>query len=439
MEFFTAIAQIQRKQCPPKRWDAEGSEYGMEEKIRLQEGRNPWEDREKIPAPTPFLTALSLLALAVSSLQMVQPFGEWVSLLLTGLLFAYVVLVARTPGLVTPLLLTAAIPVLFGMSFSVSAFLLSVAAGTASIAFLCTAPRRGYLGLLIPAAVFAGTWILSGELWLALGALGLIPGGVLLAVATRRGASRTSAITMAGAGMALSVAIPVLILLIIDSRALGIDVPAYVRHLQDLLADQMIALRDEWFALMTAEPELQTPELTEQLEQMKKLLTDDLLRNMVLPTVVALLPGLLLGGSAILGFEAQLLLTASYRRAGLASVITKDSVMLTMSLPSAILYILALMLVMFASANGILWAVAANLFLMLLPGFLLVGARSLLVLFAKAQNGRIFLLIAVAALFCCNFLGGFLVLSLWGATGTAMLPLREKLLKSMNSDGGPEA
>ena len=104
---------------------------------------NPWEKREAIPSPSLFSVLLSLFALLLASVQAVSPFGEIGALIATGLLFAYVVLIARTPGRVAPLLLTAVAPVLLGMSFSVSAFLLSVVAGTAAIAFLLTSQKRG--------------------------------------------------------------------------------------------------------------------------------------------------------------------------------------------------------------------------------------------------------------------------------------------------------
>ena len=396
---------------------------------------NPWEKREAIPSPSLFSVLLSLFALLLASVQAVSPFGEIGALIVTGLLFAYVVLIARTPGRVAPLLLTAAAPVLLGMSFSVSAFLLSVVAGTAAIAFLLTSQKRGWLSLLIPAGAFALSWALSGDLLSSLGALGSIPGGLLLAFATRRAESRTSAIAWTGAGMTLAVALPVFLLLLVESHAAGVELAAYVGQIKDALADQLILLRDEWITLISEEMELQSPELAEQLAQIEKTLTDSFLRDTLVPPALQLSPGFLLGGAAILAYEAQLLLTASYRTSGLEVVITRESCDFTMSVLSAILYILSLALVLFAANDTLVWAVAANAFLMLFPGFLLIGARSLLVLSLRLQGGGTIIAVLILGMFCCNFIGGLLALSFWGASGTALLPLRERLMRQSGTDG----
>lgn len=396
---------------------------------------NPWDKREAIPSPSLFSVLLSYLALLLACVQTVSPFGEMGSLIVTGLLFAYVVLIARSPGRVAPLLLTAAAPVLLGMSFSVSAFLLAVVSATSAIAFLLTAQRHGWTSLLLPVGVFALSWILTGDPLSSLCVFGLLPGGLLLALATRRAQPRTSAIVWAGAGMTLSVALPVLVILLVESRAAGVELAAYVEQIKDALADQLILLRDEWTRLLSEEMELQSAELAEQLAQLEKTLTDSFLRDTLVPTVLQLLPGFLLGGAAILSFEAQLLLTASYRSSGLEAVVTRESCEFSMSVPSAILYILALALFLFGSAESLVFAVAANLFLMLLPGFLLIGARSLLVLSLRLQGGGTVLVVLILGLFCCNFIGGFLVLSLWGASGTALLPLRERLMRQSGQNG----
>ena len=129
------------------------------------------------------------------------------------------------------------------------------------------------------------------------------------------------------------------------------------------------------------------------------------------------------------------MLTASSRSSGLEAVVTRESCEFSMSVPSAILYILALALFLFGSAESLVFAVAANLFLMLLPGFLLIGARSLLVLSLRLQGGGTVLVVLILGLFCCNFIGGLLVLSLWGASGTALLPLRERLMRQSGQNG----
>ena len=402
----------------------------MEEK----EIQNPWKIRERIPSPRALPVVLSALALLLSCLQIAQPYGELLSLVAMGLLFAYAVLMARTPGVVVPLLLTAVIPTLFGFTFSVSAFLLSTVMGVASCAFLLTSVRRSFLFLLLPVGAFGIAWALTGDPLSACAAFAILPAALLLAFATRRGEARTSAIAFTAAGLAAVGGLVILIPLLLAAREAGTDVGSY---LQNLCFEAVTTVRDELFALIEADTELQTEAMQEQIRLLKETLTDAGIREMLNTVILPLLPGFLLGLAAILSFLAQMLLTASYRISGMSAVVTKESCQLLMSIPSAALYMVAFFIFLFAPSGGMVWAVAGNVFLMLLPAFLLVGARSLTVLFFGARGGRMILLVSVLALFCCNFLGALMVLALWGASGTLLTPLRGWLRRKMDSQNGP--
>lgn len=399
-----------------------------------KETQNPWKMRDRIPSPRILPIILSALALLLSCVQIAQPYGELVSLAVMGLLFAYAVLMARTPGVVVSVLLTAVLPTLLGFTFSVSAFLLSIVIGVASCAFLLTSVRRSFLFLLLPVGAFGIAWLLTGDPLAACAAFAILPAAALLALATRRGEARTSAVTFTAVGLAAVGALAILLPLLSASREAGMEVGPY---LQDLFFRAVTMVRDELLALMEADAEMQTQAMLEQIKLLKETLTDSYIREMLNTVILPLLPGLLLGLTAILSFLAQMLLTASYRTSGMEAVITMESRQFLMSVPSAALYTAAFLLFLFAPSGEMLWAVAGNVFWMLYPAFLFAGARSLTAILFRMRGGRMLLLLPILAFLCCNLLGALMVLALWGANGTLLVALQAWLRRRADAQNGP--
>lgn len=433
MEFFTDFSVFTLRK---KRALTRGRERkGMEEKeIKDSEIKNPWKEKDGFPTPRILPVILSALAFLLSCLQIAQPYGEMLSLVAMGFLFAYAVFMARSPGAVIPVLLAAVVPTIFGFTFSVSAFLLAIVIGTSACAFLLTSLRRPWFFLLLPVGAWGIAWLLTGDPLSSLAALGLIPAALLLAIATKRCEMRTSAIGFTAAGLVAVGGLAILIPLLTAAREAGTDIGIY---LQDLFFDAVTMVRDELFALMDADVELQTPELLEQIKLLKEMLTDSYIREILNTVIIPLLPGFLLGLAAILSFLAQLLLTASYKGAGMGAVVMKESLLFVMSVPSAVLYIISFFVFLFAPSGEMLWALTGNVFLMLLPAFLLTGVRSLTFIFLRMKGGRMILLLPILALFCCNFIGGLMVLSLWGANGILLSPLQGWIRRRLDPHDGP--
>ena len=174
-----------------------------------QNFQNPWASREKLPRVSTahlFLAAVICFLCAVC----IPLCANWLFALVTlAVLFAYVAAVGRNPLTVSLVLVTTVLFTVLGsvagIGFAVGAVLLSSVVGCETATLLMTALRRPYLGLLMPIAAFGTAFYITGRFPTALAALSFLPAAILLAVATLRGKSRTSAICFAECGFLLSI------------------------------------------------------------------------------------------------------------------------------------------------------------------------------------------------------------------------------------------
>ena len=92
---------------------------------------------------------------------------------------------------------------------------------------------------------------------------------------------------------------------------------------------------------------------------------------------------------------------------------------------------IAVLVYLFVPGTGTVVLTAGNLCMMLMPGFMAVGARNLLVVLARMRVGRGWILVLVGALACCNFAMIPFMLALWGANSTVTGALRRKIAEKM--------
>ena len=391
-----------------------------------QQFQNPWKDRSSIPVIPQKLIVAAFFALVVSASGLAFLRYEPVCWGVTAVLFLYVATCVRVPAVVTLTLLTPAACVILLGSIQLGALSICLAVGAFSGAFLLTGLRRNrILVLILPLAVFVGALLYTGDPFYSLFALGALPAAILMSLATLGGRSRTTAVCWTVGGLIAVVAAALAYALVSESGAAGLSVAEYIADLQKQTVEMGLTLREELLRLWE-----EAGNSEQQLEALRQTLTEDYLTAFV-TELFGLLPGLIVAGLCILAYEAHSMLNAAYRVSGLGCVLTPDVQILTMSVVSALLYMIAVLVYLFVPGTGTVVLTAGNLCMMLMPGFMAVGARNLLVGLARMRVGRGWILVLVGALACCNFAMIPFMLALWGANSTVTGALRRKIAEKM--------
>ena len=394
-----------------------------------QQARSPWLDRDALPKlPTKHVIA-ALLALLTGSVGLAFLGSERVAWVILAVLFAYTAFFVRIPSTVTMALVTAVLTVLLFGSVQLGSAVLSLTVSVSAATLLLTAGRSVILRLLtvlIPCAASVAGILLHGDGLTALLAVAILPAALLMTAATLWGQNRTRAVCLTAGGFLLAAVALIGYLLWQGSTGAGMSVGAYVQHLQNQVLQVCVQIRDELIRLMA---ENNGTEM--YLESLEKSLTDTYLSQLITEFFV-LTPGLLIAFCAILAYQAHSLLNATYYVSGLKAVLTPRVQVLTMSVISAVLYVVATCLYLLIPGTGTVVAVAGNVCIMLLPGFGVVGARALITFTAKMKQARALIVVAAAFLLCCNFVSVLYMLSLWGASGTVTDALHRKLMEKIN-------
>lgn len=397
---------------------------------------NPWEARAKLPSVPARRTAITVAVCFICAFGLPFCSYEAVALGMLAVLFAYVVYAARAPFSVVLILTTAFLAVTLTADFSIGAMLLTLVVGTSAGAYLFTVLKRSYVFALVTVLAAAVVYAVTRDLRTAMLSLSFLPAAMLLAIATLLGKKRTTAICFAVAGLLVSLLIG-MSLAVRDS--VGVLNANAIREYFNAMRDQIIAALNTTVAPM--------------LEQMEALAVDEQSRavyemfysmygpegmDSLVKQLFNVLPALTVILCMIIGFEAQLLLNASYKTSGLSAVLTKDARVFTMSVTASVIYAVTFFLKLFIPVGGSLaGAVIQNICLILLPGLCVIGIQHLLftLIGMRARSGFFFVLIlAVAA--CCLFSGNAIyVLGMWGAYGVITVALHRKLMGQIRKDG----
>ena len=294
--------------------------------------------------------------------------------------------------------------------------------------------------LLFPAVAAVAAFAVIGSWKIALLALGFVPAALLLAVATRLGKGRTTAICFAEVGLLMLLAAVVGYFLYTQSVARGISVKEFVELLEDALLRAALEMRDERngvFGELLGSDETMAVVREQFSDEYVGVLIRQTLR--LLPAVCCILCG-------IVAFEAQILLNGLYRSVGWKQVLTPRSMVFTMSTLAAILYFVSFLLMLIPMKNTLIPFVISNLNLILLPGFCVIGFTMLMLNFARAKGGArlVWILLLGGVLCCCS--GGpalsLLVLSLlamFGSNSVVLGAMQRKLMDKQNEQDGVPA
>ena len=168
-------------------------------------------------------------------------------------------------------------------------------------------------------------------------------------------------------------------------------------------------------------------------DQINATMSDEALRLSV-RQMIYLIPACLFLICAIPAYLAQRMLNASYTANGLREVVTPEAEFFTMSLPAAVIFALSYLLMLFVPISAeLLYLVASNLCVMLLPGFLAVGWRTLRMRLRGRFNGRMFPLLLLVA-FCCLSLNLLFILAAFGACDRIFSAIRRGLIKKASDE-----
>ncbi len=420
-----------RAECP----DREKGNKQMNQKMPDQELNNPWDDRAALPVVSSKHTVLAAIAVFVSALAIPLCTNEWIALGVLAILFAYVALAVRSPISVTLVLISAVLAVMLsGGSFTVGAVFLSLAVGTAACTYLMTVLRLPYLTVLLPLAAAGISFVWISDIRVSLLALVFLPAAALLAFATVKGYDRTSAICFAAAGLLLSLAAILLVLIYLQYGNLGRGaIVGYFDALRNGMIQTLASVRNELLAQMSAV--VQDDATREAYDRLAMMLSDEMLDTLV-SLVVNILPAMAVIVCSVIAYEAQGMLNAVYYHSGLRQVVTPASRCFTMSVVSAVIYSLTFILTLLIPTTSMASAVVQNICLILLPGFCVLGVQGIFLSLAQARGGmRVFLLLFFGSMLCCYTGGALYILAMWGAYGRVMDAIRRKLLEKMNQNG----
>lgn len=398
---------------------------------------NPWHNRAALPSVPREHIVLAVIACLLCAIGL--PFCavyDWVPMALVGVSLVYIVVMAHVPSLTTMLLLTAIAATLLGGGILSGAWLLALIVGAAATTFLFTVSKSTVYAVMLPVVAAGVALAVTKDLPLSMLALSFLPAGILLGVATLMGKGRTTAVCFAiGGFLAVIVAWVAFAVHKTTGELTAAGLRSFVETARGTVLDAMISVREQFLELSAAAG---ADEATrEAYDRMLEMMSDDMLRRTV-ATVFNVLPGIVAVVCSILAFEAQSLLNATYRGAGLSAVLTDSARQFTMSLTSAILFAAATLLMLIVPTSNMFGAVAENLSLVLLPGFFLMGSQGLLLAMAQAKgNGRgVIPLILMLLLCCCSGVSIFYVLAMWGALGRILFSVQNKLLENAKNDAG---
>ena len=390
---------------------------------------NPWDQRADFAGIAPRNSAFSMLIVFLSALVIpLAAFYETVTLLTLAALFIYVVGTVRAPFAVTMLLGTAFLT--FSMTYTLVAatVVLAFVVGIGAMAFLLTATASPIVPLFFPAAAAGVSYAVLGDWRLSLLSLGFVPAAALLAIATRVGKGRTTAICFGQVGLLLAIAAGVGAVLYTGSAAREITVPEYV----ELLKEDFLRL-----VLRMQEQRAEAAREIFGAQNEYELLSQEETRVLV-DYCAKLFPAICCVICGVIAFEAQILLNGLYRNVGWKQVLTPRSMVFTMSLLAAILYFLTFLLALIPWKNGLVSLTVLNLNLMLLPGFCVVGFTMLMLNFARAKGGvRIFWILLIGGALCFAGALALPLLAMFGSNSVVLGAMYQKFSdKRGNADDG---
>ena len=390
---------------------------------------NPWDERTSLPRLQKGNLALALIALFLSSIGVGCIGNETVAVILLPLLIFYAVMVIRAPGATVPLLLIALLASLFTVSLSGAAVTLSVILGTGTLAFLLSARQMPYLTLLAPLLGGALSFLLTGSWASMLLSLFFLPAGALLSYASCAQKGRTSSIVWTQAGLLISlVAIVACAVYQTQDSLSASSISAALEGVRYAILDLVGTVKTELLAELSATgrgfSEAEIKELTDALNTV----LGESTVNSLISQIYGILPGIAVALCGILAYEAQLFLNLTYLKNGWKQVVTPASCVFTMSLTSAVLYLLGFAVLLFFGSYSLFVVAMQNICILLLPGFCVLGAWNLRFQIKAARGGgKVFWILLIIFGCCCAGLSVLYILAILGASSVILGALHRKM------------
>lgn len=418
----------------------------------FSESSNPWKKRSELPEPAHHSVIVAAVLFLIAGVGI--PFSltdERVAVVVWGALVAGGYFLTRRFGILTLSViglsfLGAILPgTLFPLSTlyfpAVGAVVAAICVGCCAGAYFQTVKNNFWVLPLLSVVGAGAVYGVTRDWTLTAMPLSILPAAMLLGYATEQEKGCTTAICYGIGGLLLGAT--GLIVLWIWRTYNGLT-PELLRSLlaewKEYFVQMRIASREELMALIDEKlnvGEDLTEEMRGSYESLKssfaELLSDTAIQQSM-DALFQIFPALLFLCCSIPVFLAQRLLNSAYTTNGLACVVTPEAEFFTMSLPSAVLYVVSLFLsVLAVDGIGFLSMVASNLCLILLPGMLLLGLR-----YFKQQIGtrgrsskRVIILLIVVML--CFAMSGMLYLgAFFGAYMRIMQAVQKAIRKKMD-------
>ncbi len=394
----------------------------------------PWKDRSKLKKPTNAEAILFSLAVIVSSLGIAFFRDEQISYFFLLPLLFFTVWGLRSPGSVTVVLLTAFLGSLIVASLSGAVAVLAIVVGVGSLSWLLTVSGRPYAAAL-PIAVALAFWIVTRDVTMTLLSVSFLPSAILLSIATVTHQRRTTAICFAIGGLLVSVLVGLALFFYAACGTLELSaIKEYLEGTRAWLLDLMLGARDTFLDAMRESliaEGMSDAETGATLGRFSELLTPALLEEVIF-LFFSILPALCVMAASVVAFEAQIFLNVSYYRTGRREVLTLQASVFSMSIVSAVIYVVGFLLTMFIDTTVPVGATIQNVTLMLLPGFCVMGWGAILGALRTAKGGqRAFLILLLLFTVCCSGLSVLYFLALWGAYAAIMTALHMNMAEKL--------
>ncbi len=391
--------------------------------IRFIADPNPWDDEAALPRlrlPATLLLALLVLACAVY-LPTYSPLYTYV--MLAVCIVTYLALVRSVAACAVAVLVFLPSAWLGGLAGGVYALCLLV---TVSIGAYLVCTVRSYRLLVIPVLAYAIALLISRDAMLAVLAVLAMPAAGVLAHATMKNSGRVASVSLCAAMLALCAAFG---LSLLWYRSFGAISLGDIRATLDTLRDQIILTweQDEY------------AELVEQWlasHPFGDTVTTSTFIHFAVNTAFSLLPAMAVLALNLVSFAAQVTCTNAFVGTGLPMMATRSARLFVLSVPSAVIFLIAGVVSLFSSGTTVFSALMLNLTLILLPPMCIVGAYKLAADFRSRVSPLTVILLIAAVLFAPALLIFGVAVS--GAVTTLVRPLVTRLvLERMREQRGP--
>ncbi len=389
---------------------------------------NPWDSPQTLPRLHPLgaiLLSLLLIAAAAYHPLTTAALSPVYTVLLLVAIAAVLLTLVRSPIVIVVSVLSALAAYIIGGGGGLAGGGLAVA--TAVLARLLSVGLGGYLfsllrswtRYLIPVAAVVLAFVLGAPPLYALLALIPFPAAAILAYATTSQHARVSTICLVSAMYGFCSLFGAAFLWWQSGNPLHAEA----------IFDAVHALRES----ITQEL-LSDAALIDRLRPIYAnydIIPEDAIRSSI-SLIFTLLPALCITACNLLAYTAQLLCTHTYVGTGMPALATKTARLFFLSVPSAPIYIFVALVTLFSGKMTLFVAACYNLWIVLLPGMLIVGIYKTLA-DLRSGVGRLWvILLILSILFAPSVL--LFCLSLSGALATLVRPLiTRRLLQSMSA------